>query len=61
MKDKPFYVESTYGAGIRWAKTLEKAEKDFLNEVGSYGYKSVRPATEQDIAWVKSMGGDTEP
>lgn len=60
MKTVPFYIETTFGCGIRFAKSLEQAKEKLLKEVGSYGYKSVREATAKDIAWVKAMGGYTE-
>lgn len=59
MKKKPYYVESAWGCGIRYATTQEAAESSFRKEVGDFGYKSVRPATARDVAWVRAMGGDT--
>jgi hypothetical protein len=53
-----FYVEATWGCGIREARTLDQAERDFRAEAGNYSYKSVRKATPADCAWVGAMGGD---
>jgi hypothetical protein len=53
-----FYVESAWGCGIRNGRTLSSAERSFREEVGSYGFKSIRPAEMADIEWVRAMGGD---
>ena len=52
-----YYAETTYGASLGEAANLESARREVLREVGSYGFKAVRVATKQDIAWVESMGG----
>jgi hypothetical protein len=53
-----YYVESIYGmVGIRRYSSDESAETKFRAEVGSYGYKLVRKATNLDVEWVRAMGG----
>lgn len=52
-----FYIETEFGCGIREARSLEAAERALRREVGEYGFKGVRPATEKDVAWVRAMGG----
>lgn len=54
---KLFYVDTDYGCGIRAAKNIAQARKDALEENGTRNFKSVRPATKQDVSDVKAMGG----
>lgn len=52
-----YYFESDRGCGIRAARNLQQAEKEIIREVGEYGFERCRKATDQDIGWVKAMGG----
>jgi len=53
-----YYFESDMGCGIRKYRNIEQAKKEIKIEVGTYNYKDiVREATEEDISWVKTMGG----
>lgn len=52
-----FYIETSWGCGIRTARTLQSAEKKAREEVGRGNVQLVRFATDQDLASVKSMGG----
>lgn len=55
---KLFYVETGSSCGIKKARTSVEARKKALAEVGSLnGVKLVRVSTEQDIAWVRGVGG----
>ena len=53
-----YYFEADCGCGIRTAKNLENAYSKIQREVGTMNNLStVRKATEEDIGWVKGMGG----
>ena len=52
-----FYIETSWGCGIRTARTLQSAEKKAREEVGRGNVQLVRFATEHDILSVKRMGG----
>ena len=53
-----YYVETTYGCGIRKAKNIKEARADLLREVGTRGAPGLcRPAKKADIEWVRGMGG----
>ena len=56
-KSKLYYVDTEFGCAIRAASDIDEARRAALREVGSNGYKSVRPAKTEDIEWVKAMGG----
>ena len=57
-----YYVNTNFGCGIRCAKDIKQARRDLLQSVGEYGGPGTcRPATEDDIAWVKGMGGYIPP
>lgn len=48
-------------SGIREARDIESGKRAILREVGTYeGVSTVRKATEEDIAWVKGMGGSVQ-
>jgi hypothetical protein len=52
------YVVSAYGRiGLRAASTLNAARKSAIADVGLDNFESIRPATEEDVAWVRGMGG----
>ena len=58
MTMKLYYVTTGMGACLREAESDVEARATVLREVGTnWGVRSVREATETDIAWVKSMGG----
>ena len=53
-----FYVETGMGACVRAAVDKAAAHEAALREVGTYnGVQVVRLATEDDLAWVRAMGG----
>lgn len=54
---KLFYISTNRGAGIREARGLKSALAQTRREVGYGNVKEVREASEQDIAWVRGMGG----
>lgn len=52
------YFEFCQGCGIRSAHDLKSGEREILREVGTYnGVSTVRKATDEDISWVRGMGG----
>lgn len=58
MSQKLYYIETGLGAGIRLAPSQTKAEKEALEEAGTFaGVSVVRLATKEDIASVRAMGG----
>lgn len=55
-----YYFESDSGCGIRSLSKLSQqaARAELLKEVGTFnGLRVFRKATDDDIAWVKAMGG----
>jgi hypothetical protein len=55
---KLFYLSTGMGACIRVAEDEDDAYEKVLREVGTdAGVDDVREATEQDIEWVRGMGG----
>ena len=52
-----YYAVTDRGCCIRKAENIEQARKLIIREVGEYGVKSVSPAKQSDIDWVKGMGG----
>lgn len=52
-----YYVELEWGCGLRAAANQAKAKRDALEEEGSRNFKSIRLATQEDVAWIKGMGG----
>jgi len=53
-----YYIELEGGiCGIRKAVNLQQAKSDALREEGTNNLRSVRPALEEDVAWVTAMGG----
>lgn len=58
MAKKLYYASTGCGAYIRLAEDEDDAYEKVLREVGTAnGVNYVREATEQDIAWVREMGG----
>ena len=58
MTMKLYYVTTGMGACLCKAESDVEAHDKVLREVGTnWGVRSVREATETDIAWVKTMGG----
>lgn len=58
MAKKLYYASTGRGACIRVAKDEDDAYEKILREVGtSAGVQYVREATENDISWVRGMGG----
>jgi len=53
-----YYVSLVGGiCGIRTAANLQQAKRNALREDGTNNVEYVRPATEEDVAWVTAMGG----
>ena len=52
-----FYVESVNGCAIHSERTITKAREIAIHDVGFDNFKSIRLATENDVAWVSAMGG----
>lgn len=58
MKTKIYYANTGIGCTLLTAVSLPSAKSKAMREVGTRaGVKEVRLATEQDIAWVRGMGG----
>lgn len=58
---KIYYADTDRGCALRTAETLTAARRQINREVGSDNVGAVRPATENDIAWVRGMGGYVPP
>jgi hypothetical protein len=56
-KDTLYYINTDNGCGIRAAQNIIAAKRQALREAGTYGFKTIRRATQDDIAWVSGMGG----
>lgn len=58
-RDHTLYYVSLYNGhcGIIGAVNLESARQEARWSSGSDNVRSVRPATQGDIDWVKAMGG----
>lgn len=55
---KLFYVSLNRGGrGIKAARTLDSARMQVEREQGEWSVREIRPATAQDVAWVRGMGG----
>jgi len=53
-----YYAETGLGCCICEEKSLKSAKLLVLREVGTYtGVSLIRKATEEDIEWVRGMGG----
>ena len=52
-----YYIETTYGCGIRVAYNIQQARKNALREEGESNVMDIRKATKEDIGWVGAMGG----
>mgnify|MGYP006943706051 CR=1 FL=1 len=52
-----YYIETQYGCGIRYARTLRSAHRDLLQEVIEGAAPRVRLATQDDVNNVRAMGG----
>ena len=53
-----YYAETGMGCCIREATNLKNARNIILREVGtSNGIRLVRKASQDDIGWVRGMGG----
>ena len=57
MKEKYYYVETDRGCAIYVGHTVERVRGVALREHGRDSFKLIRPATAQDLDWVRSMGG----
>ena len=57
MREKYYYVETDRGCAIYAGHTLEKVRGVALREHGTDSFKLIRPATTQDLDWVRGMGG----
>lgn len=58
---KIYFGETDKGVGLRTAETIAGAREQFNRECGSDNVRTVRVATEQDVAWVRGMGGYIPP
>jgi len=56
-KKKLYYVETDCGCGIRTAESIEQATRDAVRECGTDNFKRVQEATEENVEWVRAMGG----
>ncbi len=54
---KIYHAETDRGVGLRTAENIADAREQFNRECGSDNVRRVRVATEEDIAWVKGLGG----
>lgn len=53
-----FYAESDYGCGLFRYPDHESAVEGITSTVGARNYpRNIRIATDEDVAWVLSMGG----
>lgn len=52
-----YCARTTNGVGIRAATSEASAYREVCREVGEYNVTSVTEATEQEIDYVRSMGG----
>ena len=54
-----YYFECDMGCGIREAKDISQARSNILKEAGTFNadHGLCRKAREEDIQWVKAMGG----
>ncbi len=57
-RNRLYYVSTGLGATLVVAEDQDSAEEKTLRKVGTYnGVQDCREATEQDIEWVRAMGG----
>ena len=57
-KRKLYYVTGGLGCGIRSGLSVEEVEREETIRQGTYnGPVFVKEATEEELSWVKSMGG----
>ena len=54
---KIYYARTDRGCGLRAAESLNDARAQFYNECGFNNVIEVHEATEEDIQWIKGMGG----
>ena len=55
---KLYYIETGIGCGIREGEDKDSVVENALKEAGTNaGVQIVRKATQEDIGWVKRMGG----
>jgi hypothetical protein len=52
-----YFVETDCGVGIRRASSLDSAYSGLAREIGENNINEVREATDEDIEYVRSMGG----
>ena len=52
-----FYVETSLGCALEEAKDAAEARRSQARECGVNNITRVRKATEEDISWVRGMGG----
>jgi len=53
-----YYAVTRLGCGVRKAANLEAAYQVFLREAGTCsGVSCLHLATDEEIAWVRAMGG----
>lgn len=58
MTNKLYYIRVVSGACLQVAKDKEEAKEKMLRLVGSLnGVTIAREATEQDIKWIRAVGG----
>lgn len=66
MKTKPrkktlYYIEQSFGCGLKAACNLQEATANARREIGTDNFRSCVKATPQQIAWVEAMGGYVPP
>jgi hypothetical protein len=52
-----FYIEQSCGCGLKAAFSLEEATKEARREIGTDNFIRCSIATQEQIEWVRSMGG----
>lgn len=50
------YISTAYGCAIRRG-TRERVMRQMAREIGTDNVREIRPANDDDIAWVRGMGG----
>ncbi|KKK67563.1 hypothetical protein LCGC14_2952810 [marine sediment metagenome] len=63
MKTDILYVVVLQGGmvGLSAAPNIRVARQEFLLEQGTEGYADVYQASQEQIAWIRSMGGAVPP
>lgn len=56
-KFKLYVTDSDMGMGMVAAKNINEAKAKARKEIGTYAFKSVHKATDDEVAWYAGMGG----